>query len=136
MIMLTTAGIVLLFSIIAIFMWRTVCYGRRCAERGHEHMTMHKRAVNFALITVIPLIVLIEVFAHFLSETEPPAWMLGVHLLFAIPFLTLLLVLRFFVTGERIPKYHRPIAYFCVAAFVGTLTTGVTMLTLLNLAVL
>ena len=132
MIMPATIGIVVLFSIVGFFMWRVICYGRRCAQHGHEHIITHKRAVNLALVAVVPLIVLIEVFARFLSETAPPAWMLGVHLSFAVPFLTLLLVLRFWVTGEKIPKYHRSLAYLCAAAFVGTLTTGIIMLILLN----
>jgi len=132
---LATIGIVVLFSIITFFMLRVICCGRRCARHGHKHMTTHRRAVNFVLAIAVPLIVLIEIFARFLSETAPPDWMLGVHLSFAVPFLTLLLLLRFRITGEKMPKYHRPLAYLCVAAFVGTLTTGITMLVLLNLAI-
>ena len=134
MMMLATVGIVVLFSIVTFFMWRVICYGRRCAHRGHEHMIVHKRAVNSALVATVPLIVLIVVFERFLSEASPPIWLLGVHLSFVVLFYPPFLLLRFKVTGEKMPKYHRPLAYLCAAAFVGTLTTGIAMLVLLNLA--
>jgi uncharacterized protein (DUF983 family) len=124
----TLISIIIMFSLLAWCMARVVCRGRKCAATGFEHMEIHKSAVNQALVVTIILIVLVELLVHFSPDLNTPSWLFRIHLLFAIPYLLLLIALRFWISGDKNPKAHKPLGYTTVAAYSGTLITGIAML--------
>lgn len=123
--MVVVAAILLL----TVCVYRTVQWGRRCAA-GSESMDVqqHKRVATHALLATFFLIFSIETFSYFSTEHMTGTWLFMVHMFFAVPFLVLLLVLRFWVTGVSKKRMHKPMAYTAAFCFAGVLVTGIFML--------
>ena len=126
--MLAFGIVVIGIAVLATCVWRTILWGRKCAGEGTVHMPHHKRMVNYTLCATVVLILFIEVFSKFADIHIKDTWLFVVHLSFAVPFLLLLIALRFWVTGERYRRLHRPLAYTLAGSFIGVLVTGVLIL--------
>lgn len=95
----------------------------REARSSLEAIGKHRKHANSALILVISLVGIIEIMTRSGLIGERGT-LFVVHLFLAIPALTTLLVLRFWLTGIHAKRVHRPLAYACLGLFAGTVITG------------
>lgn len=130
--MTETIGIAVGLIIHSFFIWCAVYYGTQCSHSGYQHIKKHKRAVNWALVTLLLLIIYIEFFVQLYSTAELPVWILYTHLVFAAPYFLLLVAVRFFFTGEKIPTYHHYWGKTVIFFYSGTIATGILLLLTLN----
>lgn len=121
-------SVLCLFVVVAIALFLGVRHGRDLKEHGGCPLR-HARYMNVALVLILTSIGIIEVFKQLHGGIEY-RWLLLFHLLFAIPFLTLFLLLRFWITGtSRYKAYHPMLGYLCFALYeIGVLSTGFIML--------
>ncbi len=87
-----------------------------------KSLAQHRSWAHLALWSTLGGVVLVEVAVHIQGGT----WDL-VHLLFAVPFLLLLIGLQW-MNGFRIPAMHKVLGYACITAYVGTSVTGALLL--------
>lgn len=132
--MIALGIVVLAIAALAACVWRTILWGQKCAVEGMAHVPQHKRMVNYTLCATVALILLIEVFSKFADVHVKDMWLFVIHLIFAVSFLLLLIVLRFWITGVTHRHLHKPLAYTLAGSFLGVLVTGVLILGILTLS--
>ena len=123
--------VVLVACAIGILAWCVGCTvraGKKCAVSGHASLPAHQRAVNHTLFATIALILLIETLSQLSTTHATGGWLFKVHLAFAVPFVLLLVLMRFWITGLRWRSAHRVLAYTVAFCFVGVFVTGLSML--------
>src|SRR5262245_33602233 len=87
----------------------------------------HKKAANWTLGALVVAIALTEIFVRINGGVQHPK-VLMFHLCAAIPFVILVFLLRFWVTGIRYPGTHGFLAFMCIILFVLTLFSGFYLL--------
>lgn len=126
--------VIVAISVLAVCIWRTVSCGRKCAAEGMIRMPQHKRVANHTLLATVFLIFSIETFSYFSIGSMTGTGLFVVHMFFAVPFLLLLITLRFWITGVARRRLHKPLAYTAAGCFLGVLITGSIMLGKIMLA--
>jgi hypothetical protein len=75
----------------------------------------HHQAVRRVLWSGLITLFVIEGFERFLIHVHDHPLIFWIHLcIFAVPFTAMFIVLRFWLTGERNPVWHRRIVYPCL----------------------
>ena len=97
-------------------------YGRQTRLTGDALMLAHHRGgTNCAMLIALIVVTAIETLLYQrLAGRSPLLW---AHLPLAVTFAGLFLLMRFRFDGLR-SKAHRYLAYACLAAYAGALTTG------------
>lgn len=126
--MIALTGVALSILALSVCMFRTVLLGRKCAAGGVVCVPQHKRSANYTIAATIFLIIAIETFSQLSTTHMTGTWVFMLHMFFAVPFLALMLVLRFWADGVHRKKIHRPMAYASAFCFIGVLSTGIYML--------
>ena len=91
------------------------------------HTPTHRRFANLSFWTTLAAVVTIELMVR-QNGGATLSWQFGIHLAFAIPFMLILGLLRFRLTGLRNKVSHRKWAYGCFALAFVMLITGVPIL--------
>ena len=126
--MITAAVVFGAVLLLAVLMCRVIHRGMVCAASGKQNLLEHQRAATQALLATAFLIVVVEVFVQFSIEHTASWQLFVVHMSAAIPFLVLMITLRFWMNGLRYPRTHKLLAGVTTACFVGVLVTGLLLL--------
>ncbi|MEK7493927.1 MAG: hypothetical protein AAB630_02085 [Patescibacteria group bacterium] len=111
------------FVVVTAVFFLGVRYARH-ANQEDAYVTLHTRCINIALLALVAGVVSVRAFAWMKGGMRHD-WLYFLHLSFVIPFAVLLILLRFKITGKSEYKaYHRPLAYMCLALYLGVLVTG------------
>ncbi len=109
-----------------------VCLGisgnKNARARTPGSVRRHKRYARALLIITAGLIGLIEIAVRMsggIARFDP---LFVTHLVFALGFFSGILVLYFWLTGEKNARFHAPIAYTSTALFIGMASTGTALL--------
>lgn len=116
------AGTVLLMSTALFATWRYA--PSRTGSLRNEAITHHVLWANRSLGAVLGAVLLIEI-AVLLAGSGEHRDILPYHLPFALTFLLLLVLLRWWITGATYPRLHKVFAYTCLGCFVAVLGTGI-----------
>jgi hypothetical protein len=96
--------------------------------KNAKRLAVHKKWTTFSVVGTLVAVGLTEAMVQFSIATDPRSTLFWVHMCFALPFLVLLLVLRFWMTGVHNVKVHRPMGIGVMALYGGTFLTGMTLL--------
>lgn len=120
--------VLLLFVFLGATLFLTALCGRKyAATRDARHCESHMMCATGAFILMIAAIVSVEL-TKLAQGSIGHGAVLAVHLLFAIPFFLLFLLVFFLLTGIRAPRYHRMLVYPCLALFAAAFIIGAIML--------
>lgn len=115
------------FVVVAVAFFFGVRHAQR-ASQGAAYITLHTTYMNIALLALMAGVVSVRAFAWMKGGIRHD-WLYFLHLSFVIPFAVLLALLRFKITGKsEYKKYHRPLAYACLALYIGVFLTGFIIL--------
>lgn len=118
------------FIVVAFFLSLAFMQGRQYKRMLYKEKAVlaeHRFFANVAVWVTLVAVLLTEWYVHTHPGPRHPLFLF--HLFgFAAPYLLLLLIQRFWITGLRFPKAHKPLAYICAVAFAGTFITGLIMM--------
>lgn len=114
-----------LLSLTVITMGFLIFSGRK-ATRSLPSPTAHKWGARILLIITLILVGVIEIGVHTRKELQHLDGLFFVHLLFAIPFFFLIIIVNLWLTGEKSP-FHGMWAYALLVLFIGMIATGIPL---------
>jgi hypothetical protein len=98
---------------------------RRTGKSLSPYLYLHRYHGDGIFITTLLTIGVVEGVGRFLLHGIRYSPLFLIHLVvFAIPFLVLLVVVKFFFNGEQDGSRHRKLVYWCIAEGVGTNVLG------------
>jgi len=100
---------------------------RYSCTRAEADLSLHRQWANRSFWLSLLAVLLTELTVRLQGGVKNSDF-LPIHLAFAVPFLVLLIMLRFWLTGVRSSMVHRWLAYACLAAYLGTFFTGFYLL--------
>lgn len=115
------AAIGLLIVLMSVFVG--VWLSGRTVAKTKDKLQSHRTYTNIALALVVVLVLVLEAMVR-IGGIGNRGHLFQIHLMFAVPAFCSLLALRFWMTGLRSKKHHRPLAYTCFGLFGGTILTG------------
>ncbi|MDP3731179.1 MAG: hypothetical protein Q8R34_01645 [bacterium] len=118
-------------------MFQTLLSGDTCAVYGRisdpslenldeSSLNSHRKCARILLFFTIVNVILIEV-GVIVSGNAQWDLLFFIHLLFAVPYLKLLVLLNTILNGLKTP-HHKLWAYACLACFIGTIFTGIPLI--------
>ena len=118
-------------------MFKTLISGDRCAiygrvsDLGLENLdeasfSNHRKNGRILLFFTIATVILIEI-GVIVSGNAKWDLLFFIHLLFAVPYLKLLVLLNTILNGLKTPR-HKYWAYACLFCFTGTIFTGIPLI--------
>lgn len=120
--------VLLLFSFLGGVLFLTALCGREyVVTRDDRYLASHKVCAVISFILMIVAVGGVELLSLFQGPigSDP---LLAIHLSSAIPFFMLFVLSLFFLTGVRVPRYHRLFVYPCLLLFVIAFVPGAAML--------
>ena len=123
------AIVIAVFTVVSILLVIGVREARRYRTTGTEtHLRKHRLTMKSVFFFVVAGVLILEIAIRLNLIHSGGHEFFWVHLVFAVPFFTLLTLLSFWKDGIRAPKIHKRLGYLCLFTFVCTLVTGLIFL--------
>lgn len=96
-------------------------------RKSLESSVGHKALAKKTVVTTIVAILLTEAMVRVAGGSHVSTQLIT-HFAFSFPFLALLLIVRFKITGQRNARRHRFLSYATIVFYLGTVITGIPLL--------